>query len=254
MQTLHFLYHEIRPAKSNYAYAIELDAFEAQAKFLADRIQAATEHDSVTPVITFDDGHLSNYEYALPVLTRLNLTAHFFITAGWTGQRANFMGWPELRALHRAGQQLGAHGWSHTLLTHCNPDALQHELSDSRRTLEDGLSTAITTMSLPGGRSNQRVLEACWAAGYERVYTSEPRVEETPPAGRLNGRFNLLASSNLALLDDLLAPHSRKLAAIGRQYRIKRTINAVLGDTLYAKVWGLVNKQGEGSHDAEASA
>ena len=253
MQTLHFLYHEIRAARSIYSYAIDSNEFEAQAKFLADRTHAA-DPSAVKPVITFDDGHLSNYEYALPVLARLNLAAHFFITTGWTGQRTEYMGWQELRALHNAGQHIGAHGWSHTLLTHCDRDALKHELVDSRRKLEDGLGTAVTTMSLPGGRSNKRVLDACWAAGYESVYTSEPRVEEAPPAGRLSGRFNLLSSSNVALLDELLVPHSRKLAANRRQYRIKRTINAVLGDALYARVWGLVNQQGDGPQDAEASA
>ena len=265
LQTLHFLYHELLPAKSGYTYAMDVENFAAQAAFLAESLRAAeqdsnSEQDSnpdrrVRPVITFDDGHLSDYEYALPVLTRLNLTARFFITAGWTGERAGFMGWPELRTLHNAGQQIGAHGWSHKLLTHCDRTELQRELGDARKRLEDGLGTAITTMSLPGGRSNQRVLAACQDAGYERVFTSEPKAEseaeskagsETERRGaisRLTGRVNLLATSDVALLATLLAPGSNRLAALRRSYRIKRAASALLGDTLYAKVWALANGQ-----------
>ena len=260
MQTLHFLYHEIRPAKSDYTYALDLQEFKVQAEFLATSLQAAEKQAAsdrlVIPAITFDDGHLSNYEYALPVLKRFGLSAHFFITAGWTGQRAGYMGLPELRALKSAGQQLGAHGWSHKLLTHCDRGELQRELGDARRKLEDGLGVAVTTMSLPGGRFNRRVLAACQDAGYDSIFTSEPTTKtRTEPKGggcKLTGRVNLLASSDVGLLRDLLAPESSKLAALGSSYRVQRTVNLLLGDGLYAKVWALANGRQDASPDAGA--
>ena len=260
MQTLHFLYHEIRPAKSDYTYALDLQEFEAQAEFLAKTLQAADQQTAsdrlVKPALTFDDGHLSNYEYALPVLKRLDLSAHFFITAGWTGQRAAYMGLPELRALKIAGQQLGAHGWSHKLLTHCDRGELQRELGDARRKLEDGLGVAVKTMSLPGGRYNRRVLAACQDAGYDSIFTSEPTTEtRTEPRGtgcKLIGRINLLASSDVGLLRDLLAQKSSRLAALERNYRVKRTVNSLLGDALYARVWALANGREDAGPEAGA--
>ena len=261
MQTLHFLYHEIQPAKGDYTYALDLEEFEAQAAFLAQCQQAAelkpaAANDLVKPAITFDDGHLSNYEYALPVLERLSLSARFFITAGWTGTRADYMGWPELRALQQAGQQIGAHGWSHQLLTHCTRDELRRELVDTRKSLEDGLGIPVTTMSLPGGRFNRRVLLACRDAGYERVFTSEPKAQSEignqTPQDPLIGRVNLLASSDVILLKKLLAPGSNELAALERSYRLKRTAKLLLGDTLYAKVWAIANGgKGEESQDEQ---
>src|SRR6185437_12879132 len=126
-------------------------------------------------------GHLSDYEHALPLLQARNLQARFFITVGWTGQKPGYMGWNELRSLHEAGQQIGAHGWTHTLLTHCSDKELATELGQARLTLEDKLGTAITTMSLPGGRYNRHVLAACEKQGYTQVYTSIPRSEPASP-------------------------------------------------------------------------
>ena len=130
----------------------------------------------VSPVVTFDDGHLTNYEVALPLLQNYGLTARFFITVGWTGQKPGYMGWEDLRKLHNSGQKIGAHGWSHALLTRCSPSALEMELTRPRLILEDKLGVSITTMSFPGGRYNKRVIAACAAAGYKQVYTSEPQM------------------------------------------------------------------------------
>ena len=91
------------------------------------------------PEVTFDDGHISNFEYALPILQSQNLKAQFFITVGWSGRRPGYMGWTELRQMHEAGQSIGAHGWTHSLLTHCNEKDLNFELGNARLTLEDKL-------------------------------------------------------------------------------------------------------------------
>ena len=111
------------------------------------------------PEVTFDDGHISNFEFALPILQSRAIRAWFFITVGWTGRRPGYMGWNELRKLHQAGHVIGAHGWTHTLLTHCSARRLHSELVDARLTLEDKLGASVTSMSLPGGRYNRHVLD-----------------------------------------------------------------------------------------------
>ena len=204
------------------------------------------------PEITFDDGHRSNYELALPILQARGLTARFFITAGWTGQRSAYMGWQELRLLHAAGQRIGAHGWSHTLLTHCNKRELQTELGDARLALEDGLGVAITTLSLPGGRYNDRVISACHDAGYTQIYTSIPKTEPVP-AGPMVGRLNILKDMKLEWIASLLEPNSSALAGLGRQYRMKAAAKSLLGDRMYEKVWAILNRR-EVDNDAEAAS
>jgi len=196
----------------------------------------------VWPEVTFDDGHRSNFEFAAPILHARGLTARFFITVGWTGTKAGYMGWAELRSLHEAGQAIGAHGWTHTLLTHCSEKDLQIELGKARATLEDKLGTSITTMSLPGGRYNRRVLAACAEAGYTEVYTSVPRTEGLP-LGATVGRLNVLGEMQPEWIAKLFEPDSIVLAGLERQYRMKTAAKTVLGDRLYAKLWGLVNRK-----------
>jgi Polysaccharide deacetylase len=237
---LYLLYHELRPSRSDYSYVVETSQFEKHVDLFLELRRK--QPPGVYPEITFDDGHISNFEYAFPILQSRALKAWFFITTGWTGQRSGYMGWPELRELQQAGQQIGAHGWSHTLLTHCDPSQLQKELVQARLTLEDRLGTSVTTMSLPGGRSNQRVLAACRDAGYTQIFTSVPKTEPQPDATTL-GRLNIRGDITLEWLVKLFQPESGVLSGLQRQHQIKSTVKTLLGDRLYEKLWALLNRQ-----------
>jgi hypothetical protein len=248
---LYLLYHELRPSRSDYSYVVETSQFEKHVDLFLELRKR--QPPGFYPEITFDDGHLSNFEFALPILQSRGIKAWFFITTGWTGQRPGYMGWPELRELQQAGQQIGAHGWSHALLTHCDPSQLQKELVQARLTLEDNLGTSITTMSLPGGRSNQRVLAACRDAGYTQIFTSAPKAEPQPP-GSTVGRLNIRGDMTLEWIAKLFQPESGVLSSLQRQHQIKSTVKTLLGDRLYAKLWALLNRQEPDTDAGEAAA
>jgi len=205
------------------------------------------------PEITFDDGHISNLELAAPRLQSRGMTARFFITAGWTGKKPGYMNWPELRSLHEAGHPIGAHGWTHKLLTHCSDDELQTELSKSRLTLEDKLGTSIATMSLPGGRANRRVLAACAEAGYKQIYTSVPQAENLP-LGATVGRVNIHGGVQPEWIAKLFEPGGSALSRLHRQYRMKETAKRLLGDRMYARLWALVNRSEPGTDGGREGA
>ena len=239
MKRLCLLYHELRPEPSRYSYVIFCSQFEQHCE-LYKRLSTARQGHLLQPEITFDDGNLSDFTYALPRLQAVRLSAHFFITAGWTGQRAGYMTAGELRALHAAGMQVGAHGWSHKLLTACSPAELDVELVDARARLEDILGSAVCTMSLPGGRANGRVLRACHAAGFQTIFTSEPKAASA--AAETVGRLNLRNTSTTEWLERILDPATGLLAGQQRTDRVKGLAKAVLGDRLYAAAWGLINR------------
>ena len=125
LDRLYLLYHELRPSRSDYSYVVGTEDFEKQVDLFL-KLRQNGGH-GLWPEVTFDDGHISNYEFGLPLLQSRNIKARFFITVGWTGRRRAYMGWQELRALHQAGQLIGAHGWSHALLTHCSETGLHRE-------------------------------------------------------------------------------------------------------------------------------
>lgn len=241
------LYHELRPEAASYSYVLATACFAEQL-----RLFQALPGTAFAPVVTFDDGHLSNYTEALPLLERHDTRAHFFITAGWTGSRAQYMEPRHLRALHEAGQTIGAHGWTHTLLTRCSAAQLWHELRDARSALEDHIGAPVTSMSLPGGRSNATVMQACREAGYTTVWTSVPGAVtslDTPVVGR----FNILAGHSEAVLRRLLDPASGALTRAARVATIKAMAQRAMGDRLYAQLWALRNRK-EGDADDPAAA
>jgi peptidoglycan/xylan/chitin deacetylase (PgdA/CDA1 family) len=243
---LYFLYHELRVNRSQYSYVLETEVFRRHI----DLFSAVTEKkdSALQPCVTFDDGHLSNFEYALPILQDRRMKAQFFITVGWTGRKSGYMGWQELQALQAAGQSIGAHGWSHKLLTHCNERELQTELVDSRKMLEDELGVPITTMSLPGGRYNRRVLASCQEAGYTQIYTSIPRGEPIPP-GLTVGRLNIVSGMGLDWIADLFESDKSALPRLRRVYQVKALAQSLMGDRIYEKLWALLNHK-EATADA----
>ena len=251
LRRLHLLYHEVTLCRSEYSYSIEREQFERHIDLFVQ--MRKSEGFDLWPELTFDDGHISNFELALPVLQSRGLVARFFITAGWTGKRPGYMGWPELRSLHASGQLIGAHGWSHTLLTHCSKEELDRELSGARLLLEDKLGASITTMSLPGGRYNPRVLAACREAGYSRIYTSEPSAEQVPNRYMV-GRLNIRGDMTLEWIQSVFQPGSRVLSGLERQYRVKATAKRLLGDRLYEKFWAILNRKEPGVGDGGETA
>lgn len=239
LRRLHLLYHELRLSETRYPYAIDAGLFEKHLDLFV-RLRQTKELD-LWPELTFDDGHISNFELAAPILQSRGLTARFFITVGWTGHKPGYMGWEQLRSLQKTGQSIGAHGWTHTLLTHCNDRELQTELGKSRLTLEDKLGTSIATMSLPGGRYSRRVLAACAEAGYTQVYTSFPKAEPMP-LGATVGRLNIRGDMQTEWIEKLFRPDNNTLSSLGRNYRIKEAAKTLLGDRVYGQLWALVNR------------
>lgn len=244
---LHLLYHEISADPGAYKYALGTTVFREHLR-LFRRLQLPA-HGGLWPEITFDDGHLSNFDQALPLLTDAGLSAHFFITAGWTEERPEYMNWQQLRQIVQAGHTIGAHGWSHKLLTHCSDGELETELGRTKEVLQDKLGASITSMSLPGGRFNARVLTACRDYGYEKIFTSIPRAEALP-LQEIIGRLNLRSDASAEWLELLLASPTGPIQRMERQYRLKAAAQRLLGDRLYGRLWALLNRAEHGPEAA----
>ncbi len=236
--TLHLLYHQLCRDPHAYRYTLSVEQFTKHLGLFA-RLQQ--DSGGLRPAITFDDGHASDVELALPLLDEHGLKAAFFITAGWTGTQVGYMNQEQLRTLHAAGHTIGAHGWSHTLFTACSPAQLRQELYAARALLEDTIGAPVQTLSFPGGRYSRAVVEACRTAGYTRLYTSNPAVVPAEEKESLIGRLNLLGDTSAEWLRRLFAPDGSLLRSLQRADRAKRAAKVCLGDTLYAALWRRLN-------------
>jgi peptidoglycan-N-acetylglucosamine deacetylase len=123
------------------------------------------------PIITtsWDDGHPLDLRVA-EVLARNGLRGTFYVPLQpVAGQVA---GATEMRELLRMGMEIGSHTVTHPVLTDLPEAAIDCELRDSRRKLEDLLGLEITSFCYPKGRFNSRVSRRAALAGYRVCRTT----------------------------------------------------------------------------------
>ncbi len=230
-------YHEILPSPSRYLYRVMSAQFQAHLSLLSSGILqvASPEH---APLITFDDGHRSNFEEAFPLLEQFGLKATFFVLAGCVGGTDKYISWDQARQIVAAGHRVESHGWSHRLLTQCSHDELEEELVRSKRELEDRLGAQVSAISAPGGRWDDRVVDACGRAGYKYLFHSNPwPPAETRKGIRLQGRHMVTGRMGTKELQRLIQPSEGQQLYFRFLYGAKEQVRTMLGDRLYHKFW-----------------
>jgi hypothetical protein len=230
-------YHEILPWESQYIYRVTQAQFKEHLSLLA----SSTSRSSLVgqlPVITFDDGHRSNFQQAFPLLEQFGMKATFFVLAGCVGRFDKYISWDQARQLVAAGHRVESHGWSHRLLTQCGPGDLEQELVRSKHELEDHLGVAVVAVSAPGGRCDDRVVDTCARAGYKYLFHSNPWVPSNSQNGiRLQGRHMITGRTGPRELHRLLQPAGGWRLYFRFRYGAKERVRALLGDRLYHKLW-----------------
>ena len=134
---------------------------------LVDHVERQIPWPERTVVVTFDDGYRDNYECAAPILAEYGVPATFFILADaigtdyvlpWEEHLRGRVPWMELdqaRDLLRQGFEIGSHTLLHLDLGKLTGEEARREIFDSKKKLEDLLSTQITTFAYPfGGGEN----------------------------------------------------------------------------------------------------
>src|SRR5262249_53289973 len=145
--------------------------------------------------------------------------------------------WDQLKELQAAGHSIQSHGWSHKFLTFCSDAELAQELGGSREMLEDKLGTSVEEISMPGGRWDERVIEACARAGYKCVYVSDPWIAREICGVKVIGRFMVRRTTSLPELKKMVLRDSRKLWTLKMRSQLKRRVVGLVGDGLYHRLW-----------------
>ena len=162
-------------------YAVARDDFARQLDAVAERLarpagasgEEAGAGDGAPPVaITFDDGHASNVELALPLLVERGLDAVFFVTSGFVGAREHFVDATMLAELVRAGMTVGGHGRTHRFFDDLDAAAARAELVGARAALEAAVGAPVRSMSFPGGRHDRRARALAREAGIGALFDS----------------------------------------------------------------------------------
>ena len=159
-------------------YAVSTENFRTQLAVLANLrtglvTGSATQgQEPVDVVLTFDDGHVSNYDLALPILAEFGMQAYFFITSDFTDQREHFCSSEQLRSMHDAGMVIGSHGKTHAFFADLSEDEALLEFQASRDKLESITGTSVESISFPGGRYHKDNVKQATQSGYSQVFGS----------------------------------------------------------------------------------
>lgn len=184
--TIILLYHDIDSDDSptekqdlaTKETVVRIEEFESHMRYLAsegyrvlsveqylDEQQCERQEGQKNIVLTFDDGHISNYQFALPVLRQYSFAATFFVIADNIG-KPYYMGEQEIQALLSCNMEIGSHGLTHSYLIELRHDDVQREVTESKNLLQRYIGRQIEAFAYPGGHVNQKVLTCVKTAGY----------------------------------------------------------------------------------------
>jgi peptidoglycan/xylan/chitin deacetylase (PgdA/CDA1 family) len=123
-------------------------------------------------IITFDDGHLSNYMWALPLLKKYKFTATFFVVPAWVGTEP-YMTWDQIRELAKSGMEIGSHTLTHPFLIKLSLQQIKSEFADSKRRIEDKIQQPCDYVAIPYGFTEPEYEEIAQECGYKGICDSK---------------------------------------------------------------------------------
>ena len=133
-------------------------------------------------IISIDDGYLSGYKVAWPILKKFGYPFTMFIYTdyikGGPKSGGQSIGWDQLAEMRDAGVDIESHTVSHSALNARKGKSdeqylawLKAEIAGSKEILERNLGIQVKAFAYPYGLHNQSVRDVVKQAGYEAAFT-----------------------------------------------------------------------------------
>lgn len=240
------MYHALHPDNDtsmvdaeDQPYAVSVSTFKEHMAMLKGYRVGLLSNDASKPqpdvVITFDDGHISNLDLALPILKEYGWKAYFFVTTDFIESREFFCRPHQLKDFVDAGMVVGSHGVSHRFLADLSDDESKRELSLSKDRLQSWLDTDVLSISYPGGRYTAGTMDLARKIGYRQIFDSTfdtisaSDLAENSPLARVAIRRSTSASE----FESMVSNDRSYFRRVQYAQRIKQTAKRILGNRLY---------------------
>lgn len=201
--------------------------------------QLISEKKTNSSVVTFDDGHISNYWAGKYIAKKGYGSANFFINPAHVGKNY-YMNWQQINELAELGMSIQSHGLDHRYFSDLNDEEIIFQLKESKRIIEEKINTQVTIVAPPGGRYDERTIKAALSLDYEVMAVSKPgRVTNT--ANFLLPRIAVMKNSSV---DKLLAsknPINPRVLFKKLKYSGLKFSKTIIGNERYERIrWFLL--------------
>ena len=156
-------------------------------------------------LLTFDDGMLSVFNNALPILYKLKIPSIIFYPAGLLGQHPaweikdeqldtsdRIMNEEELRVIsENFNVEIASHTFSHVDLQKVTEENAVTELVSSKLILENIINKKVKYFSFPYGSYNDSLIKSALNCGYEIIFTTQPEMISIPNNKKIIGRVSV---------------------------------------------------------------
>lgn len=221
-------------------YTVSKDTFARHLRMAAANGGAHSARDWLADgvgamLLTFDDGHVSNYALAYPLLKANGASADFFVNPGRVGE-PGFATWPQLREMAEGGMSIQSHSFSHRYLTALSPAELREELSRSKAEIEQHVGRPVTLLAPPGGRMPRGLGALARELGYRWVLSSQPGAIRRGASGAILPRMAVTAHLDEATLSAWLDGDGRAMLRARMRYAVLAGLKHALGDRRYERM------------------
>jgi peptidoglycan/xylan/chitin deacetylase (PgdA/CDA1 family) len=229
-------YHRIGPTVAD-DMTVTTPVFAAQLKYLQDngytviplqtlidyRLGKAPPPPPRSVVITFDDGHRSVYEVALPLIKQYHVPVTLFIyPSAISNSHAPYaMSWEQLQELVGTGLfNVQSHTYWHPnfkrekkRLTPAEYDKIvATQLQKSKSVLEKHFSGSVNLLAWPFGIYDDQLLESAKSAGYVAAFSIDGRQDRGQDRMFAMPRFLMNNSQQGKIFAQMVAAPSPKIA------------------------------------------
>lgn len=221
-------------------YTVSADTFARHLRLAAANGGAHSARDWLqngggAMLLTFDDGHVSNYALAFPILREYRASADFFVNPSRVGTQG-FATWSQLREMADGGMSIQSHSFSHRYLTSLSPAELREELIRSKAEIEQHVGQPVTLLAPPGGRMPRGLGDLARELGYKWVLSSQPGAIRRGAAGAILPRMAVTAHLDEATLTAWLGGDGGAMLRARVRYAVLAGLKQALGDRRYERM------------------
>ncbi len=210
-------YHRFGDKPDREGMTLKATDFEAQMQALKDNGIAVISMDDFlawrrgeknipekSAVITLDDGWISAYQVAWPILQKFGYPFTMYIytdyVKGGAKSGGQSMTWEQIAEMRDAGVDIASHTVSHSNLRSRGKMSeeqylqwLESEIKGSKDLLEQQLGIKVTTLAYPYGNQNETVREIAMKSGYEAAFTVYGQHLDNKTDASIIGRYAVVS-------------------------------------------------------------